>query len=100
MSRSYRKPFAYMGGSDPKDKLAANRSFRRMINYSLKMCQDFEEYLPPHRYEASHNDVWGWNRDGNARYQDLGTRCFTELGLGDSSHLVYMLQWIEQCQRK
>ncbi len=69
MGKSYRKPYATVTGSNSakEDKRLANRSVRRLQDRSLREAEDWEEYLVPHRYEASHNDVWGWQRDGKPR---------------------------------
>lgn len=70
MSRSYRKPYASIcgNGSAKKDKQIASRCWRRAqnqrLNHAIKNEEDWDEVLIPVRYEASSNDVWGWNRDG------------------------------------
>jgi hypothetical protein len=67
MSRSYRKPYTsvtgvYTGSGD--DKRVARRLVRRAENRAINNCQDFENFLLPHKYECSYNDPWGWGRDG------------------------------------
>lgn len=71
MSRSYRKPYATWTsqGSAASDKRAARRAWRRAQNSAVRNI-DFEnadEFVNPVRYEAAHNDVWGWRRDGKQR---------------------------------
>lgn len=68
MSKSYRKPygtFCSFKNSARKDKQTANRGVRRKQDSWLRGLEDFDAELVPHRYECCHNDVWGWNRDGN-----------------------------------
>ena len=69
MSRSFRRPYAANNGtvSAKADKRLANRGVRRRQNHALKICPDFEDHLPPHRYECAWNDVWNWGRDGVRR---------------------------------
>lgn len=70
MSRSYRKqPFQSICGcsSAAHDKTIANRGVRHVQNQALRLYDD-DTFLMPHRYECTHNDVWGWNRDGNKHY--------------------------------
>lgn len=89
MSRSYRKPFIYwckgIRESHQQDKTLASRCFRRMANSQLRSCEDWDEFLYPHRYEASHNDRWGWVGDGDARlFSEPSQYLLTHLGIGDS----------------
>lgn len=72
MGKSYRRPYACIFGSNDsakEDKKLAARGARRLQNRSLKTCEDYEDFLIPHRREASHNDVWTWSRDGRKRLQ-------------------------------
>jgi hypothetical protein len=67
MSKSYRKPYTSITGSksSASDKQIASRAVRRTQNRWTQRSIDIEEGSPtPHRLECSHNDVWGWNRDG------------------------------------
>ena len=89
MSRSYKKPFIYWCKSPREshkwDKTQANRSFRRAVNKALYYCLDYEELLIPHRYEAAHNDRWGWLGDGSPFLYDRVSRyLLTHLGIGDA----------------
>jgi hypothetical protein len=71
MSRSYRRPYSAIcgNGSAKEDKRIAARGMRRRLNQWLHNLEDYDESgLIPHRLECSHNDVWGWNRDGKQRY--------------------------------
>lgn len=72
MGKSYRRPYGTFGScaSAKKDKVMAHRCLRRLQERSLRAAQDFEEYIIPLRYEAAHNDVWGWARDGKQHFQD------------------------------
>lgn len=72
MARSYRKPYSAVTGvrSAHADKTQAARSVRRAQNLALKsFIGDWDEFLIPHKYECSDNDVWGWGRDGNQYYR-------------------------------
>jgi hypothetical protein len=72
MSRSYRKPYSSVCHHDPNDKRIASRALRRTQNRALreaKNLEDWDEFLLPDIYEAPHNDVWGWSRDGNQTLQ-------------------------------
>lgn len=72
MSRSYRKPYSTVCSakkSARQDKVIAARCLRRLQNRYLRLNWKDENFLLPVRYEASHNDVWGWNRDGKQRLQ-------------------------------
>lgn len=77
MSCSRRRPygtcFCWGGFSSKKDKQFANRSARRKQNQTLRMTEEFEDFLLPHRYECANNDVWGWVRDGKQRYKGPGS---------------------------
>lgn len=74
MSRSYKKqPFVAIcgGASAKKDKVLAHRGERsahRHAIYGALRAQEFDDFLLPLRLECSHNDVWGWCRDGRQRY--------------------------------
>ena len=71
MSKSYRKPYSAVtgAGSAHNDKTVAARMVRRAQNHALRTAVannvDWDEFLLPDIYECSHNDVWGWGRDGN-----------------------------------
>jgi len=75
MSKSYRKPYSSPTGSlsAKKDKQMANRSIRRTQNNYLKLNWDEEDFLIPNKYECANNEIYGWSRDGNNRYQELNT---------------------------
>jgi hypothetical protein len=66
MSRSFRRPYAANNGAvcAKADKHLARRGVRRRQNNALRICPDFENLFPPHRYECAWNDVWNWKRDG------------------------------------
>ena len=70
MSKSYRKPWGTccsIRNSAHDDKTVAARSMRRAQEQSLREAfrdEDWDGWLIPERYECSHNDVWGWGRDG------------------------------------
>lgn len=71
MSKSYRKPWGTwtsVRSSAHGDKTTAARLFRRAQNQALRHAvandADWDGWLLPERYECSHNDVWGWGRDG------------------------------------
>jgi hypothetical protein len=73
MSKSYRKPYSPVTGatSAARDKRTASRCYRRLQEHSLRSFQgDWEDYLIPERYEATHNDVWSWGRDGKQSLQE------------------------------
>ena len=96
MSRSYRKPFmAITGcGSAKRDKVCAHRAVRRAQNHAIKNAfleDSFEDFLLPHIYECSYNDVWGWNRDGDVRYCGLDGDSYNNylLANSDISHWCY-----------
>ena len=71
MSKSYRAPYVYMTKgireSHKSDKQVASRCFRRMANAALRNCEDWDELLTPHRFEATHNNVYSWAGDGHAQ---------------------------------
>lgn len=66
MSRSYRRPYASCCGvnSAKEDKRHANRAVRRLQKQYIRTNADNLDFLLPHRYEAAHNDVRSWIRDG------------------------------------
>lgn len=70
MSRSYRRPFAAITGlaSAKSDKQLAHRGVRRKQNHALKICADFEDFLPPHILECHWNNNYCWGRDGAQSY--------------------------------
>ena len=67
MSRSYRKPYAAITGTNSakQDKIFAHRGERRAQKKALRNCQDYDEFLIPDRLECSGNDTWSWGRDGS-----------------------------------
>lgn len=77
MSKSYRKPWGTacsIKSSAHDDKTIAARSVRRAQEQSLREAvhdDDWDGWLLPNRYECTHNNVWGWGRDGKKR--PLGT---------------------------
>jgi len=76
MSKSYRKPYASVTGnrSAKQDKILAHRGERRAQNYAIRTCQDWEEFLLPHKRECHWNNVYSWSRDGRQRLQFRGTQ--------------------------
>lgn len=66
MSRSYRKPYAAITGtkSAKQDKILAHRGVRRAQNHALRVCQDYEELIMPHKLECAWNNNYSWGRDG------------------------------------
>jgi len=69
MSRSYRKPYAAVCGSDSAhdDKKHAARGVRAAHRQALRDLlkgRVYDEFLLPHRYECSFNDTYSWARDG------------------------------------
>jgi len=73
MSKSYRRPYASVTGnhSAKQDKILAHRGERRAQNYAIRTCQDWEEFLLPHKRECHWNNVYSWSRDGKQRLQDF-----------------------------
>lgn len=73
MSRSYRLPYsAITGHSSAKgDKIQAHRGVRASQKHAIRNCLDWDEFLIPHRYECSYNDVWSWHRDGKKRLREF-----------------------------
>ena len=71
MGGSYRRPYAAVTGvrSAAHDKMVASRSWRRAQNRAIRECEDWEDLVLPQRLEASHNNVYGWVRDGKQRFQ-------------------------------
>src|SRR5882724_4941503 len=75
MSKSYRRPYASVTGnrSAHDDKTVASRSFRRAQNYALRTALanrvDWDEFFLPDIYECAGNEVYGWSRDGNQRFE-------------------------------
>lgn len=115
MSRSFKhQPFmAICGNSSAKrDKQIANKSVRRthkkVLHNALK-AQEFDVVLPL-RLECSHNNVWGWTRDGKQRYQGLGARDWFEyyksifdpadVWYGDERFAVWPPSWYTDMMRK
>jgi hypothetical protein len=70
MSRSYRRPYAAITGlaSARWDKQTAHRGVRRKQNLALRICADFENFLPPHVLECHWNNTYNWGRDGAQCY--------------------------------
>lgn len=102
MSRSYRKPYSAIcgGGSASWDKFFAHRGERNAHKLAIKMCLDWDEFLIPHKYECSHNEVYGWARDGNQSYQMMGRIALTDYGLGDTWLFDHMTEWLKKVRRK
>lgn len=114
MSRSRKKhPFqAICGGSvssSKRDKQIASRAARRRFRREIHLATatDFENLLLPHRRECAHNDVWGWNRDGNQVYKVPSPRDFSRYhdavfghGCGYLCNDVWPPIWYEQMMRK
>lgn len=76
MSRSRKKhPFSCITTckSANVDKTIARRIVRRVQNTSIRTAIKFKEFdvVFPAREEYTHNDVWGWDRDGKQNYQSL-----------------------------
>jgi hypothetical protein len=73
MSRSYRRPYMAITGnpSAKYDKRVAARGWRHVQKQALHNATDFEDLIMPARYEAPHNDVWSWSRDGKQRWQKV-----------------------------
>lgn len=73
MGKSYRRPYSSAVGhpSAKKDKQIANRALRRTQNNYTKQFYEDDGFLIPHKYECSHNEVYGWSRDGKVKYQTL-----------------------------
>jgi hypothetical protein len=71
MSRSVRKPYCAVTGtsSAKEDKQRAARGVRRALNQWLRVLDDPDAALAPHRLECSSNDVWNWEREGKPRFQ-------------------------------
>lgn len=100
MSRSYRKPYATYcsNGSAAVDKKMARRGWRRAQNQTLdaamKQNYDWDEVLLPARYEAAHNDVWCWGRDGKQFLHTYPThRQMTLQGLTEDEVDGGILSW-------
>jgi hypothetical protein len=116
VSRSYRRPYSTISGrgSSRIDKTFANRGVRRTQNAAVRRAIDFDEFLVPDRYEAPHNDVWGWRRDGKQRLQRLQHNDFNpfyvmsrrtswnyeEMVKYRDEILEKRIQWIESLKRK
>lgn len=75
MGKSYRKPYCAITGrrSAHDDKTQAARSVRRAQEFALRTALanevDWDEFLLPDIYECANNEVYGWSRDGNQRFQ-------------------------------
>lgn len=103
MARSYRKPFHTFVNPDPDDKIIASRSWRRLMNQSLRSTplEDMEDYVIPARYEASHNDRWGWRVDGNNVYCSFPEAMdYFRMSQGDEEFWNMSKEWYELIQRK
>jgi hypothetical protein len=70
MSRSTRRPYAAVTGtaSAKDDKRMAHRGVRRKQDLALKVCNDYEDFLIPHRLECAWNNNYCWGRDGAQGY--------------------------------
>jgi hypothetical protein len=82
MSRSYRKPYCAVTGCDSakQDKRWAARGVRRTQNQWLRMLEDCDSALAPHRLECAWNNVWSWGRDGKQRLQVPSANEWEEYG--------------------
>lgn len=101
MSRSYRKPYAAITGttSAKRDKIQANRGVRRRQNFYLKCSfrdDSWDDFLIPHRYECSWNDVWVWGRDGKQHWIEPVSRYRP----GEEEWDSYMREYWIKIQRK
>lgn len=69
MSRSYRKPYTAITGTQSAhaDKKMAARGLRRGQNQWLHNLDDLEGDLIPHRLECAWNNTYAWGRDGRQR---------------------------------
>jgi hypothetical protein len=69
MSRSVRKPYCAVTGtsSAKEDKRRAARGVRRTQEQWLRMVDDPDDALAPHRLGCPWNNVWCWDRDGKQR---------------------------------
>jgi len=89
MSRSIRKPFGtcVRYRSLKWDRRQANKGVRRAFRNAIRRAADteYEEFLAPHPYECSDNDVWGWASDGSPHYQ------FRHLDRAWSRYCLYLL---------
>jgi hypothetical protein len=63
MSRSYRKPYVSNARSGKEDKTRAHRGERRLIRNTIRQTEDWEDFVMPDRFEAPHNDIYGWSRN-------------------------------------
>jgi len=99
VSRSYRKPYAYVCGlrsSSHEDKTIASRAYRRLANSYTIEHYDEDDFLVPHRRDANYNDPWGWSRDGNARYYGgKDVRTLTYLGIPPEERAYWVNRWLE-----
>ena len=70
MSRSRKKHpcWAICGYSAHNDKRLANKGVRRKTKQAISKYNN-DNFLLPHKYECSHNEVWTWTRDGKQRWQ-------------------------------
>ena len=69
MSRSYRNPCAAVTSaySAHDNKKTAARGLRRRLKQWLKILQNPEAELIPHRFECPHNNAYAWDRDRRYR---------------------------------
>ena len=104
MSRSYRRPFTAVCGSDvsaKKDKQLAARGVRRVQNRVAKRMLRHPNLLMPHFRSCPWNEVYDWGRDGGKRLQvptarDWDRHVKTMLGLGYYAHpwmRKHYLEW-------
>src|SRR6266702_718839 len=98
MSKSYRQPYASVTGnrSAKQDKILAHRGERRAQNYALRVCQDWEEFLIPHKRECYWNNVYSWSRDGNQSLQLHSTQYNNPFSYVSSPTWMTMEQIIER----
>lgn len=113
--KSYRLPYSSVLGvvrSCKWDKRIANRAIRRTQNSFVNNCSEWDEELIPHRYECAHNNVYGWNRDGNQSLQTIRHNDYNPFWIKPSYYseekaisnhkkrLARRLKWIEELSRK
>jgi len=104
MSRSYRKPYFTICGGDASehdDKKAASRSWRRLINRSLRHA-DWDSYLIPVRHEAPNNNRYQWGADGGNQLDCFPDRWDRQRLLcnGDTAGYERARLWHDKLTRK
>lgn len=85
MSRSYRKPYTAITGTQSAhaDKKMASRGLRRHQKQWLHNLNDPERDLVPHRLECPWNNTYSWGRDGRQRL------AFPDSQGPDHPHLIH-----------